>query len=166
MKKSDFILEDPPGMDMSEVIKVDPADIFDPEEETKEVEVWRPGAAPISFLRCRTCYLRKECQYFDVTSEVCFIKDLENIDTSTGDGIIYIVQMALKLQAERTFRFAKIEEMEGGFPDPSVSMEFVNLLAMIEKFKKILSDDDYLVIRAKGKATQGVLERLFGDIDK
>jgi hypothetical protein len=174
MNKKDFIKEDPPGLDLTDVILTDPADIIlpqdmevlDPEDTAEELEVWRPGKAPISFLKCATCYLRKECVYYDAVSTVCAIKELENIDTSTGDAIIYIVQQAIKLQAERTFRFAKIEEMEGGFPDPSVTNEFMTLLSMIEKFKKILSDDDYLVIRARGKVSEGILDRLFKDIDK
>jgi hypothetical protein len=148
---------------MDEKIESTEVEIVD---ESEEVELWRPGKPVISFLKCKTCYLRKECAYYDVNSASCLIKELENLDTSTGDGIISIVQQALKIQAERLFRFVKIEELEGGVPDPNVTNEIMVLFSIIEKFKKILSDDDYLIIRAKGKSSQGVLERLFGDIDK
>ena len=148
---------------MDEVIESTEIEIVD---ESEEVELWRPGKPTISFLKCKTCYLRKECIYYDENSTSCLIKELENLDTSTGDGIISIVQQALKIQAERLFRFVKIEELEGGVPDPNVTNEILVLFSIIEKFKKILSDDDYLIIRAKGKSSQGVLERLFGDIDK
>jgi|GEM_PF-6224444 len=135
-------------------------------EESDEVELWRPGKPTISFLKCRTCYLRKECPYYDIESEKCALKALEEVDTTTGEGIISIVQQMLRIQAERVFRFVKVEEMEGGLPDPNVTNELMLFVSLVEKLKKILSDDDYLVIRAKGKATQSVLDRFFGDLGK
>jgi hypothetical protein len=145
-----------------EVIKLDDIEIV----ESSEVEVWRPGKAPISFLKCSNCYLKKECQFCDLNSNICALKELEKVDTSTGEGIINLVQTVLAAQAERVLRFIKIEEMEGGFPDPSVTNELMTFVSLVEKFKKILTDDDFLVIRAKGKTSIGVLERLFGDVGK
>lgn len=135
-------------------------------EESSEVEVWRKGKAPISFLKCSTCYLRKECPYVDFNSNVCALKEIEEVDTTTGEGIISIIQTMLKIQAERVLRFVKIEEMESGFPDPAVTNELLVFVSLVEKLKKILSDDDFLVLKVKGKQAQGVLERLFGDIGR
>ena len=151
------------GERMDEVIESAEIEIVD---ESEEVELWRPGKPTISFLKCKTCYLRKECPYCDPASEKCALKALEEVDTTTGEGIISIVQQMLRIQAERVFRFVKVEEMEGGIPDPNVTNELMIFVSLVEKLKKILSDDDYLVIRAKGKSSQGILERLFGDIDK
>jgi hypothetical protein len=150
-------------MKKEEKIKSEEIEVVD---KTDEVELWRPGKQPISFLKCKTCYLRKECPYYDPNSDVCALKALEEIDTTTGEGIIGIVQQLLKIQAERVFRFVKIEEAEGGLPDPNVTAELTNFIAMVEKLKKLLSDDsDFLVIKAKGKNSMGVLERLFGDLE-
>jgi hypothetical protein len=150
-------------MKEEEKIEVTDIEVLD---ESDEVELWRPGKPTISFLRCRTCYLRKECPYYDVNSEKCALKALEEVDTTTGEGIISIVQQMLKIQAERVFRFVKIEEVEGGMPDPNVTMELQVFVSLVEKLKKILSDDDYLVIRAKGKSAESVLDRFFGDLGK
>lgn len=151
---------------MKEEIKVLDVEVLLP-DDSQEVEVWRPGKPMISFLRCSTCYLRKECPYYDPSSTECALRALEEIDVSTGEGIIAIVQQLLKIQAERVFRFVKIEEAEGGMPDVNVTNELMIFVSLVEKLKKILSDDkDFLVISAKGKAAQGVLERLFGDIGK
>ena len=146
---------------MDEKIESTEVEIVD---ESEEVELWRPGKPVISFLKCKTCYLRKECPYYDLSSEKCALKAIEEVDTTTGEGIISIVQQMLRIQAERVFRFVKVEEMEGGIPDPNVTNELMIFVALVEKLKKILSDDDYLVIRAKGKSSQGILERLFGDL--
>jgi hypothetical protein len=92
------------------------------------------------------------------------LQELEQVDTSTGSGIISLVEEMLRIQARRVLRFVKIEEMESGFPDPSVTNELMVFVTLVEKLKKILSDDDYLIIRAKGNKSVGVLEKLFGDI--
>lgn len=149
----------------NEEIKAGELEIIQP-DYTGEVEVWSPGKAPISFLRCSTCYLRKDCPYNDPTTEGCALQELERIDTTTPEGIIGLIESVLAAQAVRVLRFIKIEEAEGGFPDPSVTGELMTFVSLVEKFKKILSDDDFLVIRAKGKSAQGVLDRLFGDIEK
>jgi hypothetical protein len=147
-----------------EIINAEEIEVVEP--ESNEVEVWRPGKMPISFLKCTTCYLRKECPYCDFSSDDCALKEVETIDVSTGEGIISLVQTMLAIQAQRVLRFVKIEEMESGFPDPSVTNELLIFVSLVEKLKKILSDDDFLIIRAKGKAAEGVIDRLFGDIDK
>ena len=136
------------------------------DDENQEIEVWTPGNSPISFLRCSSCYLKNKCPYCDVTSEKCMLRELEVIDTSSGEGIIGLIQTVLRIQAERVLRFSKIEEAEGGFPDPNVTNEFLVLLQLIDKFKKILSDDDMILIKAKGKKSVGVLDKIFNDLGK
>lgn len=152
-------------LDTIDVVAIESTDVtVVEEEESQEVQVWTPGKAPISFLRCASCYLKKTCPYCDVSSEKCALKELEQIDTTTGPGIIGLVQEVIRLQAERVLRFAKIEEAEGGYPDPNLTNEFAMLLQLIEKFKKILSDDDMILIKAKGKNATGVLAQIFGDL--
>ena len=131
-----------------------------------EVEVWRPGKTPISFLKCGTCYLRKDCPYCDVNSKVCALQQLETIDMTTPAGIVEMIQTVLAAQAQRVLRFTKIEEAEGGFPDPAVTQELMAFVALVEKFKKIISDEDFLVIKAKGPAAKGFMNRLFKDLDE
>src|SRR5664279_584656 len=146
---------------MKEEIKILDVEVLLP-DDSEEVEVWRPGKPMISFLRCATCYLRKECPYYDPSSTKCALRALEEVDVSTGEGIISIVQQLLKIQAERVFRFVKIEEAEGGMPDINVTNEMQVFVSLVEKLKKILSDEDFLIIKAKGKSAQGVMDRLFG----
>jgi len=143
--------------------KKDEIEIVDAEEPV-EVEVWQPGKKPISFLRCKTCYLRKECPCYDPDKDDCVIKEMEEVDTTTGEGIIALVQQMLKIQAERVLRAVKIEEVEGGLIEPAVTQEILTFFSLVEKLKRLLSDDDYLVIRSKGRASQGILQRLFGDL--
>lgn len=151
-------------MDEEEKVNFDDIEIV--EDECSEVELYFPGKKPISFLRCRTCYLNKECLYVDVNSEKCLLQEIETIDTTTGSGIISLVQTMLAIQAQRVLRFVKIEEMERGIPDPVVTQELLVFVSLVEKLKKILSEDDMFIIKGKGKGAVGVLEKLFGDLGK
>jgi hypothetical protein len=120
-----------------EIINAEEIEVVEP--ESNEVEVWRPGKMPISFLKCTTCYLRKECPYCDFSSDDCALKEVETIDVSTGEGIISLVQTMLAIQAQRVLRFVKIEEMESGFPDPSVTNELLIFVSLVEKLKTMIS---------------------------
>lgn len=146
---------------MNELVPLNEIEIV---EDSQEVEVWQKGKKPISFLKCSTCYLKKECKFVDFESDTCALKEIETIDTSTGEGIVVLIQTLLAAQAERVLRFIKIEETEGGLPDPNVTNELMTFMTMVEKLKRIMSDDDFLIIKSKGRATQGILDRLFGDM--
>ena len=135
-----------------------------PEEEVTEVEVWMPGKMPVSFLRCKTCYLKKSCPYMDEDSDSCGLEDIEKVDTSTGEGIIGFIQSILAAQARRILRMIRQEEVEGGVPDPAITEEMLNFVEITEKLKRILSEEDSLVIRAKGKSAGMFMEKLMGDL--
>lgn len=99
----------------------------------------------------------------DESTEECGLEALNTIDTNTSDGLINILQSVLAIQAKRVLRLSQWEDVEGGLPDPRVTEELLTLLTLIERFKRILSDEDSLVIRAKGKSASGVIAKLFGD---
>lgn len=136
-------------------------------EKLEEVEVWFPGKPePISFLHCTSCYLNRQCPLYDETAESCPLNALEPVDTSTGKGIIELVQTMLAMQAKRVLRMVRFEEAEGGVADPNVTREMQTFVDLVERLKRILSDDDMLVIRAKGKAANGVISKLLKDLNE
>lgn len=141
----------------------DEMEIVEP-DEVGEIEVWVPGSkTPVSLLRCPRCYLKDSCPLMDESTEECGLEALNTIDTNTSDGLINILQSVLAIQAKRVLRLSQWEDVEGGLPDPRVTEELLTLLTLIERFKRILSDEDSLVIRAKGKSASGVIAKLFGD---
>lgn len=130
---------------------------------SRELEVWLPGRPPISFLVCKNCYIRKSCPLCDLDSPVCSIEEMGNeLDASTPEGIIGFIQTMISLQARRVVRLAAFEDLEGGIPDPRVSEEILTFMDLVNKLKNLVSKEDSLVIRAKGSAAGGVLEKLFG----
>jgi len=131
--------------------------------EAQEMEVWLPGAKkPISFLRCSSCFLKAQCPLADDSTEVCSLEALDEIETSSGEGLVKIIQEILAIQARRVLRLAKWEEIEGGLPEPTVTKEMKNMIDLIEQFKRIVSDENSLTIRAKGSSANGVIQKLFG----
>jgi hypothetical protein len=130
----------------------------------REVEIWRVGKPPISFLKCKTCYIARKCPLYDVDSIICAIEDMgQELDATTPEGIIGFIQTMISLQARRVVRLAAFEDLEGGIPDPRVSEEILTFMDLVNKLKNLVSEEDSLVLRVKGKATSGVLAKLFGD---
>jgi hypothetical protein len=130
----------------------------------KEVEIWQKGKAPVSLLVCKRCYIGKGCPMYEVDSIECGIEKLEHeLDATTTEGIVGFIQSMLALQARRVRRLAAFEDLEGGLPDPRVTEEIHAFMMILEKLKKLLSDEDSLVIRAKGKAASNLIAKFLDD---
>lgn len=156
---------------MDEIIDLDIADdestaVVPTDEEATELEIWKPGKAPVTLLRCSTCYLRSKCPKRDDASDYCPIKkESPEYDMSTPQGLLNFVQSLLEIQKDRIYRLTAFEQIEGGLPDPNVSEEIKNFMEIVERLKKIVdSKDDFLVIKAKGKSAANLVDKMFGDI--
>lgn len=132
---------------------------------SNEIEIYRPnGKPPISLLVCKRCYIGKGCPMYDVDSIECGIEKLESeLDATTTEGIVGFIQSMLALQARRVRRLAAFEDLEGGLPDPRVTEEIQAFMSILDKLKKLLSDEDSLVIRAKGKAASSLISKFLED---
>ena len=134
--------------------------------EEKEVELWTPGKPPLSLLVCKRCYVGKACPMYEEDSIACGMEELEgDIDASSAEGIVGFIQSVIALQARRIRRLAAFEDLEGGLPDPRVSEEIESFMHTVERLKKLLENENSLVIRAKGDAVGGVIAKLFGEGD-
>jgi len=146
------------------VSEIDESDNLPERITPTEIEIWAPGKAPVSFLVCKNCYIRKSCPLCDLDSVSCAIEEMGvELDATTPEGIVGFIQTMIALQARRVVRLAAFEDLEGGLPDPRVSEEILTFMDLVNKLKNLISDEDALVIRAKGRAVGGVLDKLFGD---
>jgi hypothetical protein len=131
---------------------------------TQEVEIWEPGKVPISLLKCSTCYLRKECPYVDFERGYCELERIQTVEINTSEDIVGFIKTLLAVQAKRVIRLVNYEEAEGGIPDPAVTEAMMAYVILVERLKKIVSEEDSLFIRAKGKEATKVLGNLLGDL--
>lgn len=150
----------------AEIIEEESTELTVPEVESKEVEIWRPGKAPVTLLHCSTCYLKAKCPKRDDEQDYCPIKkESPDYDMSSAQGMLNFIQSLLDIQKDRIYRLTAFEQIEGGLPDPNVSEEIKNFMELVEKLKKIIDGgEDFLVIKAKGKAAGNIVERMFGDL--
>lgn len=149
-------LSEETASEIEEIVKTD-----------EEIEIWKPGkTSPITLLHCNTCYLKAKCPMRDDEADYCPIKkNSPDYNMATPEGLTQFIQSLLEIQQDRIYRLAAFEQIEGGIPDPNVSQEIKNFIDMLEKLKKILTDkEDFLVIKARGKNTTGIIEKLFGDL--
>lgn len=140
-------------------------EIIEPDDEQgTEIEVWIPGEMqPVSMLKCMRCYLHETCPEFSVDADCCALEKMVKYDITKPEGLGSLLQTMLSIQAKRVIRLAQWEDLEGGLPDPNVTKEIQELLNMMTKIKKMMKDEDSIVIHAKGKSSKGVIDKLFGE---
>jgi hypothetical protein len=133
-------------------------------DDGKEIEIWKPGKSVISLLKCATCYLRTACPYVDEDRGYCELEKLQTVEITSPDDIINFVKTLLAIQARRVIRLVNFEEAEGGIPSPDVTEQMMAYVILVERLKKIVTDDDTLFIRASGKKSVKVLGDLLGGL--
>jgi hypothetical protein len=136
------------------------------DSEVTEVEIWRPGQMPVSLLKCPTCYLKSSCPVFDAERGYCELERLQVVEITTPEDIVGFIKTILAIQAKRVVRLVNFEEAEGGIPDPAVTEAMVAFVNIVERLKKIVSEEDSLLIRARGPSAKAFIGSIMGDLQK
>jgi hypothetical protein len=133
-------------------------------ESTSELEIWKPGRAPISLLVCSRCYLGARCPLYNVDSESCELQEINQSDVYSPDGISKLLHDLLAIQSRRVMRLVGHEEVEGGIVDPLVTTEIERLVGLMERMKRLSEDSDEIIIKAKGKGGTSFMKEFLGGI--
>ena len=116
------------------------------------------------FLTCNTCYLKDACPKFNEGERCSYELPVELND---GKDILEMVKSVVKIQYGRIVRGKLIEESDGGVPDKVLTEEIKTLMSILKDMKELSDSSDSLTIKAKGKASSGIIQKLFGgDMDK
>lgn len=109
---------------------------------------------------CDHCLLANRCPAFR-PGEPCAYE----IPVKVGDraSLLSLLQGVIEMQSQRVLFARFVEEMEGGYGDPTLSAEMDRLMKVIYTAKEISSNEDFLKITVEAKGSAGVLSRLFGE---
>lgn len=112
---------------------------------------------------CEHCYLQDKCNYFDEEA-TCYFRTQVSIGTS-GD-MLNLLKMLIEMQGERIIMGRFIEQVEGGYMDKNLSEEIRRMLEMIKQFKDIMSSEEEISVKIRGKeavkqAGGGILSEIF-----
>ncbi|MFA5139743.1 MAG: hypothetical protein WC728_10970, partial [Elusimicrobiota bacterium] len=102
---------------------------------------------------------RDRCPEFKPGQECVFQKGGPKV--GTGSEIRQAILDLLALQIQRINQARNIENLDGGYPDGSLSAEMDRFLEMVRTLREISDQRDKLEVRATGK---GIISQIFGDI--
>ncbi|MBI3292113.1 MAG: hypothetical protein HYZ73_04805 [Elusimicrobia bacterium] len=112
-------------------------------------------------LICDNCYVRDKCPMFKPAQECVFTSDRPAIE-SVAD-IMQVIKSLLAVQVQRINQARNIENLDGGYPDGSLSAEMDRFVDYARTLKDLGDTRDTLDIRARGK---GIISQIFGDLYK
>lgn len=140
--------------------------------ETKEVvEAGEDGRDTIKYLpilsstgsslrQCNTCFVAGNCPAFKPDSECAFSLP---VSVKTKDQLVALLNAIIEMQGSRV-AFARFgEELNGGYPDPNVSLEIDRLFKLVEQMKKLEDNREFVRMTIERQGGAGVLSSIFGD---
>lgn len=127
--------------------------------EVRDVPVMQTGAE--SFRKCDTCYLSAACPAYIPGNACAFHLPVE---LRTKTQVKALMDTMLEIQTARVAfgRFA--EEVNGGYPDPTVGKEMDRLMKMVQTKTEMEQSKESLTlsVEAKSAGGTGILSSLFG----
>jgi len=112
-------------------------------------------------LFCDHCYARDRCPEFKPGQECVFQKGGPKVET--GTEIRQAILNLLAVQIQRINQARNIENLDGGYPDGSLSAEMDRFLEMVRTLRDISDTRDSLTVQARGP---GIITRIFGEMIK
>ncbi len=102
--------------------------------------------------RCANCMLSDgKCPYaFREEDGTCYFSKLVQISAKNKAELLGMVVGLLEMQIDRIMNLYHIEKTTGNYANADLSREIEMFMGMVEKLKKISSDDSFLRIEAKG----------------
>lgn len=112
---------------------------------------------------CEHCYLQDKCPHFDEDA-TCYFRVRVSVDTP--HDMLNLLKMLIEMQGERIIMGRFIEQVEGGYMDKNLSDEIRRMLEMMKQFKDIMSSEEEISVKIKGKeavkqAGGGILSEIF-----
>ena len=118
-----------------------------------------PAVPAVTVRRCSTCHVQATCPAYAPGAECAF--DIP-VEVRTKEQLLGLLQGTIAMQAQRVAFARYSEELEGGYPDPNLSLEMDRLMRVITSAKAIQDDRDFLTLTVQAHAGAGVLSRIFG----
>jgi hypothetical protein len=112
-------------------------------------------------LICDNCYVRDKCPKFKSAQECVFTSEGTPIETVAD--IKRVINGILALQVQRINQARVIENLDGGYPDGSLSAELDRFMEHVQILKELSDTRDTLEVRARGT---GIISKIFGEIAK
>ena len=126
--------------------------------EVRDVPVLNSSAE--SYRKCDTCYLSASCPAYIPGNSCAFHLPVE---LRTKTQVKALVDTMLEIQTARVAFGRYAEEINGGYPDPTVGKEMDRLMKMVSTRTEMEQARESLTVSVESKSTgSGILSALFG----
>ena len=123
-----------------------------------ESTVVRSPAA--SLRQCDTCFIATACPQYQPQTECAFHFPVE---IRSSEQVIGVLQTVMEVQADRIAFARMAEEINGGYPDPTVGKEMDRLLRQVALVKDLQENREFVRLSVERRSSGGVLSAIFGD---
>jgi hypothetical protein len=140
--------------------------VFGMEAVETETEEGERGPLPVlrsrggSMRRCDSCHLARSCPAYSPGSECVY--DLP-VEIRTTDQRRALISGLVEMQTQRVAFTKFAEDLEGGYPDPNLSVELDRLMGMMERAKRIEDNREFMRVSVETRGSAGILSRIFGE---
>lgn len=112
-------------------------------------------------LICDNCYARSRCPQFKPGQTCVYITD--DVVVETAADLKRIIQGLMAIQVQRINQARVIENLDGGYPDGSLSAEMDRFMEFAQILKDLGDSRDTIELKARGT---GIISQIFGNLAK
>jgi hypothetical protein len=128
-------------------------------QETERSEA-RMTAPSRTLLQCNTCFMKDKCPAAQPDQECVYEIPVQIRTPAQLDAVQSAI---MEMQVQRVLRMVMIEQTEGGYADPNLSIEIARAWKMMQD-RSSGSDTVKLTLEAGGQAASaGMISRIFGE---
>lgn len=109
---------------------------------------------------CDTCFVSASCPAMKPGHECAFNLPVE---IKTRDQLVFLLQTMIEMQSSRVAFARFAEELNGGYPDVTVSKEMDRLFKLISTMKKLEEDNSFVRMTVESRSGAGILSSIFGE---
>ena len=130
-----------------------------PDGQPAERDEPRMTTPATSLLRCDTCFMKDKCPASTPGSDCVYEIPVQIRTPAQREAL---ADSLIEMQAQRVLRMTMIEQTEGGYADPNLTIETTRLWKMLQD--RAASKETFkLTVEAGGtQASAGMISRIFG----
>jgi hypothetical protein len=125
--------------------------------ERQEARMTTPS---VSLLRCDTCFMKDKCPASTPGADCAYEIPVQIRTPAQRQAL---ADSLIEMQAHRVLRMQMVEQVEGGYADPNLTIEMSRLWKMLEDAR---ANKDTFKVTVEASATPGgagMISRIFGD---
>lgn len=113
-----------------------------------------------SMRACDTCFIAANCPEYRPNHSCAFefSPQLRN-----REQLFAMLQTVLETQTGRVFFGKMTEDVNGGYPDPTVGKEIDRLMKLVETVRNVEDNREFVKLTMERRGSAGILSQIFGD---